>query len=316
MSPGSERDVFRAIVDTLWEGVFVVDRQRRLRFWSRGAERLTGYSAADMGGGRFCSTFPLHEDEHGNPQCVDECLVAMTLSDGMAREVTTFMHHKAGHRFPARIRTAALRNSGGTIIGVVESFTEAPTAGWALARIAELEQMAHIDPLTGVANRRFTEVQIRRSLGELSRFEWKFGVVMLDVDGFKRVNDDHGHRAGDSVLQMVARALTENVRRVDVVGRWGGDEFLAVIKNVTREQLEFVAHKLSSAVARASLQQGQDRLRITVSAGATEARSGDTPETLVARADERMYRDKDTHSDRSVVAVPRTRGAATFARGR
>ncbi|MBZ5589691.1 MAG: diguanylate cyclase [Acidobacteriia bacterium] len=313
MDSGAEWDLFRTVVDNLWEGVFIVDRSKRLRYWSRGAERLTGYSVADMAGKPACDAFPIHELDDGTPLCTGPCPVALTLADGIPREASHHIHHKAGHRFPARIRTTALKNPAGRILGVVESFTEAPTGAWALARICELEELAHVDPLTGLANRRAIEVQINRSLGELVRFGWPFGVVILDLDGFKQVNDDHGHRFGDGVLKLVARELAQNSRRSDVLGRWGGDEFLGVIKNVDERQLEFVARKLSSSVEKAPLHLGSDLLHISVSAGASAALASDTLDSLVARADQRMYEAKNATRSRpgrgSIHMLPAARSA-------
>ncbi len=299
--PSSDKcQTLTSVLDTLWEGVFITDRNGRLRFWSRGAERLTGYTAEEVASGPSCEEFLLGPDEDGAAGPKRPRPVALTLVDGTPHEVSAVVRHKGAEGFPARIRTSTLRSSDGKVTGVIASFTATPTVTWALARIAELQQLAYLDPLTGVANRRFVEYQIQSSLGQLARFGWGFGIVLLDLDRFKRVNDDHGHTFGDGVLKLVARSLARHTRVSDLFGRWGGDEFLAVVKNADRAQLEIFARKLASAVRGLPFALAGERLGITASTGVCEAARGDTVETLVARADRVLYGNKETGRRRSV----------------
>ena len=90
----------------------------------------------------------------------------------------------------------------------------------------ELEQLAFRDALTGVPNRRYFELKVEQGLEEHRRFGRLYGLLLFDVDRIKQVNDSHGHDVGDAVLKTVARTLVEGLRTVDVVGRWGGEEFL------------------------------------------------------------------------------------------
>jgi diguanylate cyclase (GGDEF)-like protein/PAS domain S-box-containing protein len=292
MSLRTWREMFESVLDNLREGILVVDRKQRLRLWNDPAKRLLGSSALEVGGQVPCRGLRLCDPANEVSPCTDACPIAFTLADGKPRETVAYLRDASGRRIPARICTEALRSRTGSVVGAIASVFEATTSSWALARISELEELAYVDPLTEVANRRFTELQLRRSLGELLRFQWGFGVVVLDVDGLKLVNDLHGHRVGDTVLRTVAHTLSSNSRPFDIVGRWGGDEFLVVVKNVGEEQLEFVAHKLSAAVERASLPAGEERLRISVSAGAAVATAEDTADSVVARADQRMYQTK------------------------
>ncbi len=287
------QETFQSIFDSLTEAVLVVDRKRRLRYWNRGAEHFAGHCSLRKGWPLPCRELQLCGPEDGSSACESACPVACTLADGRPREAPIYLRDASHRRIPGRLQTSALRNREGTIIGAVASVSETTTSSWALSRISELEERANLDPLTGVANRRFTELQLRRSLAELVRFQWRFGVVVLDVDDLKSVNDIHGHRAGDNVLRMVARTLSGNSRPFDVVGRWGGDEFLAVIKNVDEGQLEFVARKLSAACEREAVPlENEEALHVRVSAGVAVAGPEDTVDTLVARGDRHMYERK------------------------
>ena len=284
MRATGDRDLFRIIVENLCEGVFLVDRERKVLYWNPGAERITGYSSADAVGQHTCNGFLAHEDESGEALCSGRCPLARTLADGVPREANVFMQHKDGHRVPVCIRPVALRGQGGEISGAVESFVETFTAPEAGSPMPYSEQTAYVDTVTGLADRHTTELRLGESMSEMYRYGWPFGVVMLDVDGLERVNGTYGRHAGDRALRMVARTLVTSSRPFDVVGLWAEDEFLVVIKNVDEPKLDRVAEKFRLLLGSAVLPVGQEQIHVTVSAGATVAQASDTPNLLAARA--------------------------------
>jgi diguanylate cyclase (GGDEF)-like protein len=190
------------------------------------------------------------------------------------------------------VRAFPLRNAQGVVEGAVEIFNDNTYQTVMLERIAQFEKMAYLDTLTGVANRRFTEMTLQSRLDERHRYGWSFGVLFIDVDHFKNVNDQHGHAVGDLVLAMVAKTLSNSVRSFDFVGRWGGEEFLAILANVDAEQLHAFADRIRALVEQSHLAVGPGDVRVTVSIGATSTRSDDSLATLVKRADEHMYASK------------------------
>jgi diguanylate cyclase (GGDEF)-like protein/PAS domain S-box-containing protein len=284
--------LFRTIVDNLCEGVLVVDRERKVLYWSPGAERITGHSSVDVVGRHSCDGVLANEAESGEALCPDRCPLARTLVDGVPREANVYLHHKDGHRVPVCVRPVAVGSEGGEISGALQSFVETFTRPEAVSGLAELEQMVSLDAVTGVANRHSTELRLRESMSEMHRYGRPFGVVVLDVDDLKRVKDTYGQQAGDRVLRMVARTLAASSRPSDVVGRWSGDELLVVIKNVDEGQLVRVADKFRSSVSTTALTLGQAQIHVTVSAGAAEAQPRDTADSLAARAENLLHLEK------------------------
>ncbi len=139
-------------------------------------------------------------------------------------------------------KTAPLPNAqdwaiaGRAIETVLEAASAAETRIAELQqRVAELERLAVTDELTGLLNRRGFEAEINRALASAQRYQESGVLIYVDLDGFKRINDTHGHAAGDDVLRHVARALMENVRTTDHVGRLGGDEFVILFPRTARE---------------------------------------------------------------------------------
>jgi diguanylate cyclase (GGDEF)-like protein len=164
-----------------------------------------------------------------------------------------------------------------------------------------LAELSHIDELTGLYNRRYLLAELRRQLDRVAR-DATCGVMMIDLDGFKRVNDQQGHDAGDLLLMDIAAALSAETRTVDIVSRYGGDEFVIVLPDVTPEGLFTAAERIVESVARV----GRERWAatpVTASVGVTMGRQDDDITTLLRRADGEAYSAKRAGGNRLSVAV-------------
>lgn len=307
---------FRTVVDALPDGVYVTDRQRRIVYWNRGAEQIAGYAAAEVLGSRCSDDLLMHVDDQGNRLCRTGCPLSATLADGEARSADLYLQHRDGHRVPVRVRVAPLRDPQGRITGAVEVFADNSARLASLQRLQELQQLAYIDPVTGVGNRRFAELTLQARLDELRRYGWTFAVLFIDIDHFKQVNDAHGHEVGDRVLALVARTVAASLRSFDFLGRWGGEEFIAVVPMQIDSLLAPLASRCRALVERSVLRVEGRPLSVTVSIGATMAEATDTPATLVARADELMYRSKQAGRNRVTLAPPRADASAPRGEGR
>ncbi|MFH2068979.1 MAG: sensor domain-containing diguanylate cyclase [Candidatus Omnitrophota bacterium] len=286
------KDFCKSVLDNLSEGVYFVDRERMISYWNKGAERITGYRSGEVVGS-FCRDNILnHVDGQGVELCLELCPLAKTILDGTNQEAEIYLKHKDGHRVPVFVRGVPLRNSKGAIVGAVEIFRDISAKNRLTQRLEELRKIALLDPLTGMGNRRFVETGLSSRLNELQRYGWKFGLLFIDIDHFKKVNDSYGHETGDMVLKMVAGTLVHNARSFDLIGRWGGEEFVAIVVNVTGEELFSIAQKYRILVEESSLMSGKDKISVTISTGATLARPDDSPETLLKRADQLMYQSK------------------------
>ncbi len=171
----------------------------------------------------------MHVDGEGCQLCLHRCPLSATMADGEPREADVFLHHKQGHRVPVSVRAQPLLDSKGTIVGAIELFSDASPLDDLRATIARLEVLALVDPLTEIPNRRYLASELASQLSMFQRSGVEFGIVMFDIDGFKRFNDEYGHAVGDLALQTVARTMSATMRAHDTVGRWGGEEFLVVL---------------------------------------------------------------------------------------
>jgi PAS domain S-box-containing protein len=197
---GLEQEAYARVLDGVSDGVYVTDRERRILYWNRACEEITGYPAERAVGTCCFDNLLVHVDAGGRELCNDGCPVAATLIDGEPREAEVFLHHAEGHRVPVRVRTHPLRSSTGEIVAVVETFDSIAEKVSALEQIQQLKRLAYVDRLTGIANRRFLEEQLGLRAAEAERYRWRLGVIMMDIDLFKDVNDTAGHETGDLVL--------------------------------------------------------------------------------------------------------------------
>ncbi|MFI5197002.1 MAG: sensor domain-containing diguanylate cyclase [Thermoanaerobaculia bacterium] len=290
---------YKGLLDNLTDGIYFLDRERRITYWNRGAEHLTGYSSNEVLGRRCSDGLLQHMDPEGRLLCRDACPMEATMRDGAERAADVFLHHKMGHRVPITVRAVPIHGNGGEIVGAVELFNDISGQVLAAQKIRELETLSLVDALTGAGNRRYAEIQLNSRLAEKNRYGLPVGLLFLDIDRFKTVNDRFGHVAGDDVLRVIARTLASASRAGDFLGRWGGEEFVVLIEGLDAAHLREGADRLRMLVSGSSIP-SVPGLEVTVSIGATEARRGDTVASLVARADARMYEAKRRGRNRVV----------------
>jgi len=291
----------RDFMSRLDSGVYFVDRQRRITFWNDAAEKMTGYSRERALGSRCSDNLLRHITPDGVQLCLLGCPLAGTISDGKVRETDVYMHHSSGHRVPITVWAAPLTDETGTIIGAIEIFSDRRDRS---ALISELERLRHevlSDPLTGLGNRRYLDIMVESRLGAMREGAEPFGLFMADIDHFKLVNDEYGHDVGDKVLAMVAATLSSAVRPLDAAARWGGEEFILICPKVA-DALQSIAERVRMMVEQSWVELEDGRtLSVTISVGAAKAAKGDSLETLVKRADARMYEAKNRGRNRCVV---------------
>jgi len=164
----------------------------------------------------------------------------------------------------------------------------------------ELRVLARTDPLTGLANRRETLARLQHELDRTARVGRPLSLIMLDLDHFKAVNDTWGHATGDAVLVAVAEVCRKALRRIDLAGRWGGEEFLIVLPDADAEAALAAAERLRAALAQRSITTRDAPLTVSASLGVATASASMQADDLVAHADAALYRAKEAGRNRVV----------------
>lgn len=282
----------RQILDNMPSGIYFTDRQRKIIYWNKAAENISGYPGIEVIGSHCFDNILIHIDNQGNNLCKGICPLAKTMNDGLTREADVFLHHKDGYRKAVRVYTLPLKDENGDISGGAEFFTDTSEFTAIYEKIRELEKIAFIDKLTNLPNRDHMESELDIKFHELKRYGQRFGLLFLDIDHFKRFNDTHGHDTGDRILKTVADTLRSSSRPFDIFGRWAGDEFIGILKNVDKHDIIMVGNRYRKLIEKSSITINGKPEGITVSIGATIASPDDTSASIVNRADRLMYQCK------------------------
>lgn len=172
-------------------------------------------------------------------------------------------------------------------------------------QLEETKRHALIDPLTEIANRRKFEDTLETLLTEIADYNGKLAVLLADIDNFKTVNDKLGHHVGDQVLRLVANTFLENLKGLDTVARWGGDEFTAVLPNTTAKDAKTVAEKIRQALSSKNIINkvtGEKLGKITLSIGGATYLDNDTMLRIMDRADKALYAAKQAGRNRVIIS--------------
>ncbi|MDK1028397.1 MAG: sensor domain-containing diguanylate cyclase [Anaerolineae bacterium] len=290
--------ILEEILQGMYDGVCIVAPDRKVIFWNQGAERITGRPSGQVLGIMMGSDILQHLNQKGYQVEDMDCPLTATLLDGQPREAEVYMRHLDGYPIPIQVKTFPIKSDTKKVLGAAEIFSDNQNIKRLKRRKESMDQTTAYDPLTLVGNRKHLESKLRAALLENQYSGQQFGILFIDIDRFKSINDQFGHVFGDKVLHAVANTLRHNLRDTDTCGRWGGEEFLGIILDVDEHALKILAEKLRLLVSQAFVNIGGKSSSITISIGATLAKPGDTIDMLVHRADKLMYQSKSKGRNR------------------
>jgi diguanylate cyclase (GGDEF)-like protein/PAS domain S-box-containing protein len=272
------------VIASIADGIMVTDARRRLVFVNAAFSRVTGYSA-DEALGRTPSML-----RSGRQDAAFYAEMWRRIDETGHWQGEIWNRRKQGEIYPELLSVSAVRNADGEIVNYVGVFNDISAS----KRYEErLHHLAHHDALTGLANRVLFEDRFREAIGRARRQDQQVAVLFLDLDYFKKINDTLGHDVGDLLLQTAAQRILENVREIDTVARFGGDEFAVLLEVIdNHEGAGTVARKLIDVLALPFQIDGR-QLRISASIGiGCFPQDGAEPEALIKNADTAMYRAK------------------------
>ena len=282
----------KMILDNLYDCIYIVDKNRKIIYWNKAAEKLTGYTESEIVGSYCYDNILNHINNNGTKLCGYCCPLARSMKGWEVKKTNVFFHHKDGHRVPTSIKILPYRDEDDEIIGAIEIFSENFEQKYILKKIKELEKLSMLDELTQMPNRRYVQKVIKMKLKECRLTKINFGLIFIDIDNFKKVNDNYGHDVGDLVLKTISKTLSNNLREEDTIGRWGGEEFIGVFSEVNEEILKKLAEKLRMLVENTVIKINGKNIKVTISIGATIGTSQDDMNTLIKKSDDLLYYSK------------------------
>lgn len=294
----AKHDFYKSVLDSLSIGVYCVDSLRKIIYWNDAAEKISGFTQAEVLGSCCSNNILMHIDDDGTEFCNHKCPIAQTLANGQPYQEDVYLHHKEGYRLPIKIQVTPIFDEDKNIVGACQVFSDATCKVHYVNEIQQLQKMAMLDALTEIGNRRYGEVNLHSRLDKFKQCNCSsLGIVMFDIDHFKKVNDAFGHDVGDRVLKMVAKTLKNNVKPSDIVCRWGGEEFVVILDDVNAGDLVAIAERLRTLIKKSFIVHDAKTIKVTISGGATIAQTGDTVDSLLKRADQLLYHGKESGRD-------------------
>ncbi len=286
----SQPDVYRAVLESLPHGVYLVNRERKVLLWNDGAERITGYLRHEVIGRSCLDCLLLYCDENDVLLCGAECPLARSMRDARPWEADVFLRHKDGMRVPVHVHVAPVRDPDGNVIGVATSFDERVLLpDWeAYARSRAVQD--HIDGVTGIPDRESALRHLAASIEDFHEDQIPFGVLTIALKGLEELGQSHGIKAAEAMLSLVARTIVKNLHPRDMVGRWAGDRLVVVLANCPASALSRVAGMLARIIAVTALPWWGDRISVKAAIGGTAGRPDDTTESLTGRAEQALER--------------------------
>ncbi|HVA09760.1 MAG TPA: diguanylate cyclase, partial [Acidimicrobiales bacterium] len=278
---------FKAVVESSHDAIISKDLSGIITSWNAGAEHLFGYSAAEVIGKPVAIlATPGRDDEVSD-------LLRRVRTGAQVDDFETVKERKDGSQVEVSLTMSPMRDRSGRIFG---ASTIARDISERLRYQEQLRRLAEHDPLTGLRNRRRFERDIDEQVGRARRYGEQATLLVIDLNGFKRINDTFGHRNGDRALKAVSAALKSRLRETDVVARLGGDEFAILLPYSNTEQGTIIAEDLRRTIDECSIDlEGIARVQVTASVGIVQIDGHtESQDEIMAEADRLMYLDKRT----------------------
>lgn len=280
----NDPDIYRIVLENLQTGVYIVDRNRRIRFWNEGAEQITGYLRQDVVGHFLREHLLAPADKAKDADSNPEDPINLAFRDGKPSLMDVSILHKEGYRVSIVLRTVPIRNSRGSVVGAAESFEKNRSAAEWTRRQSAHADLGCLDNLTGVASRSYMETKLREHLDAFAEDSIPFGILLVQIDRLEEYRSSRGPGVVAPILRVIAQSLENSVRPADLVGCWGKNQFMAILLECRESEVVLVGERVRKMIGQAEIEWWGDTFSVTSPLGGAGCRAGDDVETLVARA--------------------------------
>ena len=284
MPVAQDPEIFQEVLENLPWAVYVVNRERRILFWNRSAETMTGFMRHDVIGRSADDRILMHCDETGKLLGSEESPLGRAMREGKQHVAELYVRHKAGHRLKVRTNSLPILDDFGVVKAAVECFDEIPAVQPNDRHRLMLAAHGCLDRTTGLLNHAMSHSQLREHLEMLNDHGLRFGVMWVEVQGLVKIAMNDGREAADALIDVVAQTLAHELGASVTLGRWSDDHFLALVPDCTAVELEHLAQKARRMVGVSGINWWGDPLSVVVTVGRAMAEIGEDAESLLERA--------------------------------
>ncbi|GMQ80212.1 MAG: diguanylate cyclase [Planctomycetia bacterium] len=290
---GTRDDLFeKQLLDGMRDGVVFIDSRRQIFLWNRGVERLTGTAQSTIVQHTWAPALLQLRHENGQPLVGKQDPVERAISEGMSWRQRVLIRGRNGRELPVELHVLPAHRHDGTCGGALLLLHDLSPEASLERRCQDLKDRATRDGLTGIANRAEFDRKLKGFVTAHLDSKSPYSLVVCDIDHFKKVNDEHGHQAGDQAIKALAALLRAHCHADDFVGRYGGEEFVLLFEDCDNASAAQRANQIRRELAQTTLPELNGG-RITASFGVTELQPGDTPATMFRRADRALLQAKE-----------------------
>jgi len=265
-------------------GVYLVDRQGKILLWNSAAERITGRLRQDLIGRAALEGFLGFTDNQERVLEARNAPLSIAIREGRSSGTLANLRHKEGYRVPVRLFASPIRNAHGSVTGAVECFDETPSSSKWVERHNALAEYGCIDDASGVLSHEMVVLHLRETLALFAEKPVPFSILCIAIDHLQEIKRRDGPAVLAPMLRAVGLTLENSLRPTDYIGRWGENEFLAILTECTAEGLMASAERLRRMIGEVQVEWWGDTLKFTASLGGAAALPGDDADSIVARA--------------------------------
>jgi len=274
---------YKNLIENLFEGLLYVDSQDRIKYWSKGAEKITGYSSSEVFDKKFSEDLLCPTDSEGKQFIGERSLFATTITTGRLKQFELLISHKDGHKIAISARIAPMYDSNDQVVGATQLFTDNKDHLKSLLADSREYQKSFFDPITQLPNNVSLEMAIDAKLCEFRRYNRPFGILLVEIDEHEKLSSIYGIEFGKNVLTRVSELITKDLRPFDVAGRWSDKEFAIVLVNVREDSVEMIGNRIRKIIEEAEFVIGKGSINLTISVGGIIATPHDTSESLIEK---------------------------------
>ncbi|NQT65339.1 MAG: diguanylate cyclase, partial [FCB group bacterium] len=274
---------YQNIIENLYEGLFYVDKERRIKYWSKGAEKITGYSSSEVLDQICSEKFLCPTDADGRKYYGESNVFTITLANGTYKQFELLITHKNGSKVPVSIRIAPMYDVNDNIVGATQLFTDNKEHLEHLVNDSEEYENSFFDPITKLPNKVSLEMSINFKLSEFRRYNRPFGIILFEIDNYDKLSKIYGEEFDVNVLTKISKLVTIDLRPFDIAGRWSEKEFALVLINVREDSIKVIGDRLKDIIENTDLTIGKGEIDITLSIAGIVATLNDSTKLLIEK---------------------------------
>ncbi len=282
----------------LFEGAYMVNQDRKIMFWNKAAEKLTGYKATEVVGRRCDDNILMHVNEKGENFCEKYCPLQQSMNDGKLREITVFLRHKEGYRVPVSVRAIPITDGKGLIQGSIEVFSKENQVS--PEKMKELTRKAFVDGLTGLPNKEYSYNKLKSMLSTpVPGDDGCYGVLFLELDNLEKIQEEFGMVVRNKTIEVAGKTIFENLLPGDLAARWEGGLFLIITRLDRKSLLLNWADSVKSLIRKSTVPE-YDKVAMSVKVGGSIINCEQNVDTVLNRLEQELKNSRNIEGNISI----------------